>query len=787
MSVFIDVVSKFNDAGIDKARKELDKLSDATASSTQKLMKGAAVAGAGILAGAGAVAVGLYEIGSQFDDAFDGIRVGTGATGPALEQLQNDMKAVAGAVPASFGDAGLAITEFNRRLGLTGAPLQTLSSQVLELSRITNTDLTGNLEAVSSVMQNFGVDAGSQSSKLDLLFRASQASGLSVQELASSMSGAGVVLREVGLNFDQSAAFLATLGKAGVDASDVMPALSKSLAVAAKNGKDASAVFTDTFNAIKNAPNDVAASGVALEVFGAKAGPKLAAMIREGKLSYEEMTAAIAGGGETILGAGADTQDFAEKLTQLKNRVFLAIEPIATKVFGKIGEVMDQLGPKVEQLTAWMTEHKDVMMVVAGVIGGIVLITLAAYTASMISAAAATIAATWPILAVVAAIAVLVAAVIYAWNNWDWFREGVTTVWEAIKSAAIAAWNFLQPIFVSIGEWITGSLVPFFQSLASTAISVWGFISNAVVMAWNNVIKPIWDAIYFYVVNILIPYYQMLWNVAQNVWSWISAKISEAWNNVIKPIWDTIYNYVVNYLIPYWKMLWEIAQSVWDQISTKVSEAWNNVIKPIWDAIYGFVVNYLIPYWTLLWNTAQAVWDNITSKVSAAWGILSGVFDSIKNGIATVWGYFQTAKDTISNVFTNIADAISGPFKTAFNFISDAWNNTIGSLSWSVPGWIPVIGGNKIEAPKLPKFASGGFFNASMNGGAGLAVLHDNEMILNPQQQRALFSGEGLGGGTVYNINVNVSATADKAAVGQTIVEAIAAYERRSGDGWRAA
>jgi hypothetical protein len=42
----------------------------------------------------------------------------------------------------------------------------------------------------------------------------------------------------------------------------------------------------------------------------------------------------------------------------------------------------------------------------------------------------------------------------------------------------------------------------------------------------------------------------------------------------------------------------------------------------------------------------------------------------------------------------------------------------------------------------------------------------------------------GGGGGNV-TINVNVSPTADKAAIGQTIVEAISSYERRSGYGWR--
>jgi hypothetical protein len=53
---------------------------------------------------------------------------------------------------------------------------------------------------------------------------------------------------------------------------------------------------------------------------------------------------------------------------------------------------------------------------------------------------------------------------------------------------------------------------------------------------------------------------------------------------------------------------------------------------------------------------------------------------------------------------------------------------------------------------------------------------------------KALLSnaGGGMGfGGSNITINVTVSPTADKAAIGQTLVEAISAYERRSGDGWR--
>jgi phage-related protein len=513
-----------------------------------------------------------------------------------------------------------------------------------------------------------------------------------------------------------------------------MPALSRSLATAAKEGKDASSVFADTFNAIKGAPDDVAASGIALEVFGAKAGPKLAAMIREGKLSFEEMTAAISSGGETILGASADTQSFAEKLTLLKNRVFLAIEPIATRVFNKIGELMDTLGPKFEQLTKFMTENGDTMKIVAGIIGGVMLVVLAAYTVSMIAAAAATIAAAAPFILIAALIAALVAGVIYAYKNFEGFRKVVDAAWQGIQ--------------------------------------------KAISFAWNNVIKPIWDLILFYIQNILIPYVTLLFNVYKKAFEIIMAVVEFAWNNVIKPIWDKIYWYIQNILIPYVTLLFNVYKKAFEIIMAVVQFAWNNVIKPIWDKIYWYIQNILIPYLQILWNVVQAVWNAITGAINTAWNIIKGAFFNIINGIATVWGFFQTAKDIIGSVFTNIADAISGPFKTAFNFISDAWNNTVGKLSWSVPGWVPVIGGNTISAPKLPRFEAGGIFNAGMGGGSGLAVLHDNEMILNPQQQKALFSGKSLGGGPAINVTINTVA-GDPDAIERIVIDAIARASRR--------
>lgn len=79
----------------------LQKAVDETASKLDKVnLKAAAV---GAACAAGAVAVGkaaveagkyLVDLGSQFDEVEDAIRIGTGATGDALDALMEDFDAV---------------------------------------------------------------------------------------------------------------------------------------------------------------------------------------------------------------------------------------------------------------------------------------------------------------------------------------------------------------------------------------------------------------------------------------------------------------------------------------------------------------------------------------------------------------------------------------------------------------------------------------------------------------------------------------------------------------------
>jgi phage-related protein len=94
-----------------------------------------------------------------------------------------------------------------------------------------------------------------------------------------------------------------------------------------------------------------------------------------------------------------------------------------------------------------------------------------------------------------------------------------------------------------------------------------------------------------------------------------------------------------------------------------------------------------------------------TNWFQRAWGAAWG---AIRSAASSAWGFIRQIPGWISGAFSNVAGAISGPFRSAFNFIASAWNNTVGAISFSVPSWVPGIGGNGFSVPHIPYFHSGG-------------------------------------------------------------------------------
>lgn len=158
-------------------------------------------------------------------------------------------------------------------------------------------------------------------------------------------------------------------------------------------------------------------------------------------------------------------------------------------------------------------------------------------------------------------------------------------------------------------------------------------------------------------------------------------------------------------------------------------------------AAFAAIMIYLATQTTVFQDTWKVVWDFL--KGIGAW--FAGPFaDFFVHGYRVVmmgwdwlWGKISSIPDMIKATFSKVSDFISAPFRTAFNLVTTAWNATIGRLSWTVPSWVPGIGGNSISAPKLPKYHTGGQVSGAM-GAETLAVLQAGERITEPVR-----SGEG--------------------------------------------
>lgn len=126
-------------------------------------------------------------------------------------------------------------------------------------------------------------------------------------------------------------------------------------------------------------------------------------------------------------------------------------------------------------------------------------------------------------------------------------------------------------------------------------------------------------------------------------------------------------------------------------------------------------------------------------------------WDTVKAAGAAAWDWIKNAWSSAGDFFAGIGSAISGGFKAAFNAVAGFWNSTVGSLSWDVPDWVPIIGGNTMSTPRMPLLATGGDVT---RGGFAVVGERGAEVVELPAGARVWPNGTGPGGGSGPTINI---------------------------------
>lgn len=697
-------------------------ISDAT---KQTSGLGAAFKVAGGIAAAGFAAIStaavagtkaLIDLGTSFDAASDTIRIGTGATGEALEALQADFDEVYKSVPTTMEDAATAIADYNTRLGLTGPELQNISEQAIQVSNILGDDLTGVVEESSQAFQQWDIEAENMGDAMDFVFKASQSTGVGFTELMSTVQQFGPQLQEMGFSFEQSISLIGQLDKAGVNTNEVLAAMKKSVTTMAKDGVSASEGLAQYAEAIKNAGTEAEATAIAAEIFGSRAGSTMAAAIREGSLAVDDLTASLLASDETIMKAAEDTMDFPEKLQLFKQQVQVAFEPLASELFDVLNDMMPMVSDALGELLPMITDGVSTVIPIVSDLTGQLF--------PMIQSGLQNI------------MPFVQSIINYATQNIPRLISIVSKLMPYIMSIGSALMDTLMPVVSNVMEVsmtfiesLIGSLLPPVMQIISSIADLFPVILSALRPIVDTVIEilPMVVDVVGQIISACAPLIEFIAGELATAIQTVAPMIQQVFDQVA-PILETLISTLLPPLMSLIGALMPVLQAIFDVLQPIIE-----IVMQIISAVLPLLVDQINTVMSVLEPAIEFVTTVLTTAIEGLLpifeSVITPIFDMLKNLIDFVvnvfTGNWSAAWENVKNIFKNAFEALAGFVKAPMNAAIAVINGAIealNSLNIEIPEWVPIFGGQvfSLDISPLPMLARGGFTNGiSIAGEAG--------------------------------------------------------------------
>jgi tape measure domain-containing protein len=282
------------------------------------------------------------------------------------------------------------------------------------------------------------------------------------------------------------------------------------------------------------------------------------------------------------------------------------------------------------------------VLAVPGLIGGFIAWGIAAG-----GAAIATLAATWPILAIGAAIALLVTGIILAVQHWGQIVDWLKGVWGGISKFFQGLWGDITKVFQGIGGWFKDR----FTDAWNAVTGAFGHIGQFLMGLWDDEVQG--------------------W---KNIGQWFKDRFTDAWNMV-----TSVFQHIGQFLMGLWDREVQGWKNIGGWFHDRFTEAWNSIT-----GVFGSIGKWFQD------NVWQKIVDGVTTlkNDAANWG-----HDMIQNFINGISGMITN----IGNAASNIASAISSHLHFS--------KPDIGPLA-DADTWMPDFGdmltrGLRAQIPKL--------------------------------------------------------------------------------------
>ena len=316
--------------------------------------------------------------GRDFDAAKTTIVQGTGATGEALDGLLANFQNLAGTISGADNQsvAG-AIGALNTAFGATGTELEGLATDTLQAQQAFG---AFDIPTFGRAMNVFGLETKDAGGFLDHFGTVAQDTGVPMGSLISQTQTFGPVMKNLGLDANETATFFGKLNEAGVDVTRVMPGMNQAMRKAAKEGVTDLRGHIDTaIGSIRDAKTDTEALTIATETFGAEGAQRMTSAIRTGILpSLSELDAQYENTEGRTQAAYEATVTLGDRLAMLKDRALAVVGPVGDVAAGLGGVATTAVlaGPQIVKVGGAI--GTKLLPLLVGPVGLIALLGLAA-------------------------------------------------------------------------------------------------------------------------------------------------------------------------------------------------------------------------------------------------------------------------------------------------------------------------------------------------------------------------------------------------------------------------
>lgn len=658
-----------------------------------------------VTAGITALGTASVKAWQELDDAMDGVIKMTGATGEQLEEYETIINSIATTIPTDFKTVANAVGEVNTRFDVTGDVLQSLSTSFIKFAELNGTDVVSSIDTVSAMMKAWGLEANRTVEVLNLLNGVGQNTGVSVETLANLMQDNALFFKEFNLDAGQTAILLGNMEKNGIDASAGVTAMRTAFAKASDEGASLVDILKDYEYMVETAGiSETEKLARAQELFGAKAYGQIYNALKEGNLSFTEISGSMADFRGNIEKTFNATLDPIDEFTTTMNELKILGAEIGEEVLPVLVDVLKDLKPILDDLkSAWESMSEEEQRQLIENLGKIALLAPAlSGTGRIISG----------------------------------LGMGISTLAKAgSKLSSLGIGAKLSTIFGSGATAGAGATAGVSLGTALVAGFASAVAGGAIGKALDNyVIAPILDT--------------------------LGSSDAEWYRNFTwfgdGGFFDEMFDFnSLNEALETYKgafaLMGEDAKTNLNNMKAGLSVIWDSMSTDAKGAVGG-MTTAIAENWDKVKTTATTTWDNIKTAIKNAIDFIQGVFTGFREGVFTtftdIWDKIKEIWDSLGEMFQKGFD-IKLPHISVSGGVAPYGIGGQGSLPKFDIDWYK--DGGILTSPTIFGMQNGRFLGGGEAGAEAVLPLSNLEGMIAGAMTTAL----GNGGDTIINVSID--------------------------------